>query len=393
MVLRKPSWDDARSAVHAAARPLPTVEIPLSDVDGLVLAAPLRTLTAIPPFDTSSVDGFAVRGEGPWRIVGTVLAGQVPTELEIGTAVEIATGAMVPAGTLHVLRTENASVHDGLVEAPVPSKRDWRDTGEEAQAGEELVPAGTRITPGLIGFAASCGYDTLPVHRRPRAALTIFGDELLTAGLPSQGRIRDSLGPSVPAWLRRFGVQVEPPTLVEDTLDAHVSAIAKAAEHADVVITTGGTMHGPVDHLHPALAELGGEYLIDTVAVRPGFPMLVASLPGDRWLVGLPGNPQSAVIALLTLLQPLLAGLTGVTLSRLRRVQLAANVPGRGTDTHLALAHVVNGLATPLAHAGSAMLRGVAQADGFIVVRPGDVAVTGAEMDLIPLPVRSEELR
>jgi molybdopterin molybdotransferase len=150
-------------------------------------------------------------------------------------------------------------------------------------------------------------------------------------------------------------------------------------------------MHGPVDHLHPALARLGGDYVVDTVAVRPGFPMLVGALPGGKWLVGLPGNPQSAVVALVTLVAPLLAGLLGAPLPALGRVRLGADLPGRGDFTHLALVRVSGGVAEPLAHAGSAMLRGVARADGFAFVRPGQRAVAGDDVDLAPLPLRSGE--
>jgi molybdopterin molybdotransferase len=304
-------------------------------------------------------------------------------------AVEIATGAMVPPGTDHVLRVENCVVADGQVHGDIPARPDWRAAGEEAALGEELLPAGVVVTPGVIGLAASCGYDSLSVRRPPRAALTVFGDELLVRGVPAQARLRDALGPAFPSWLRRLGavVDADPVVPVEDTLDAHVSAIARAAESADVVVTTGGTMHGPVDHLHPALKELGGEYVVDTVAVRPGFPMLAASLPGGKWLVGLPGNPQSAVVALVTLVAPLLAGLRGAGLPELLPVPLAVDVPGRGDFTHLALARLTPSGAEPLAHAGSAMLRGVARADGFVVVRPGVTARAGSAGELVPLPL------
>ncbi|MDQ1656638.1 MAG: molybdopterin molybdotransferase [Cryptosporangiaceae bacterium] len=383
------SWDSARATVHAAAAPLAAHRVPVDEADGLVLADPLTTLTALPAFDTSSVDGWAVRGPGPWAIAGRVLAGQVPAAVEPGTAVEIATGAMVPAGTDHVLRSENCSVTGGRVTGDIPARPDWRAAGEEAALGEELLAAGSPVTPGVIGLASSCGYDELAVRRAPKAALAVFGDELLTHGVPVDARLRDALGPAFPSWLRRLGAEVAPGPVrtVEDTLDAHVKAIASAAEQSDVVVTTGGTMHGPVDHLHPALAELGGEYVVDTVAVRPGFPMLVASLPGGKWLVGLPGNPQSAVVALVTLVAPLLAGLRGAALPELASVRLAADVPGRGDFTHLALARLTRDGAEPLAHAGSAMLRGVARADGFVVVRPGATARAGDFADLAPLPL------
>jgi molybdopterin molybdotransferase len=392
------SWDEARAALHAAAVRLPTVDVPLAAADGLVLAGPLATRTDIPAFDTSSVDGYAVRGTGPWRLAGKVLAGNVPEPIADGTAVVIATGAMVPAGTDHVVRVENSSesVVDGatLVDGEIPARRDWRDAGEEARAGEELVPGGSVVTPGVIGLAASSGHDSLTVHRRPRAALLVFGDELLTSGPPRDGRIRDSLGPALPSWLRRLGAEVGRATIepVEDTLEAHIAALEAASAQADVVVTTGGTMHGPVDHLHPALAALGAEYVVDTVEVRPGFPMLAARLPGGTWVMGLPGNPQSATVALVTLVMPLLAGLRGLPMPPLTTVRLGTDVPGRGDFTHLSLVRTeADGLAYPLAHAGSAMLRGVAAADGFAVIRPGHDARAGTETELAPLPLLAGE--
>jgi molybdopterin molybdotransferase len=389
------TWDDARATVHGSASALPTVDVRLAEADGTVLATPLATLTDIPAFDTSSVDGYAVRGAGPWRLAGKVLAGNVPEAVEDGTAVVLATGAMVPPGTDHVLRVENTSESavngTTFVHGEPPERRDWRDAGEEAAKGEELFGAGTVLTPAVIGLAASCGYDVLTVHRRPRVQLLVFGDELLTEGPPQDGRIRDSLGPALPAWLRRLGAEVVGSTAiepVEDTLDAHIAALRAAADRADVVVTTGGTMHGPVDHLHPALAALGAEYVVDTVEVRPGFPMLAARLPDGTWIAGLPGNPQSATVALVTLGMPLLAGLRGLPMPPTVRVRLGADIPGRGDFTHLAIVRVAgDGLAYPLTHVGSAMLRGVAAADGFAVVRPGQDARAGTEVDLAPLPL------
>jgi molybdopterin molybdotransferase len=389
------TWDSARAAAHGAAAALPAVDVPLAEADGTVLAEPLTTRTDIPAFDTSSVDGYAVRGAGPWRLAGKVLAGSVPDEVADGTAVVLATGAMVPPGTDHVLRVENTSESavDGatLVHGDIPVRRDWRDAGEEARLGERLLPAGTAVTPAVLGLAASCGYDTLAVHRRPRAAMLVFGDELLTAGPPADGRIRDSLGPAFPSWLRRLGAEVVgPPAIqpVEDTLEAHIAALETAAQQADLVVTTGGTMHGPVDHLHPALAALGAEYVVDTVAVRPGFPMLLARLPHGTWVAGLPGNPQSATVALVTLVMPLLAGLRGLPMPPTARVRLGADVPGRGDFTHLALVRgEADGLAYPLTHVGSAMLRGVASADGFAIVRPGQAAPAGTDVELAALPL------
>ncbi|MFI5936153.1 molybdopterin molybdotransferase MoeA [Actinoplanes sp. NPDC051494] len=392
-------WDKARTLAYEAGRAAagPAEKLPLSAADGRTLAEPLVTLTDLPAFPTSSIDGWAVRGPGPWRPVGQVLAGGVPAPLTgAGTCVEIATGAMVPAGAEALIRVEASTRDaDGLVSGAARAEPEWRLPGDEAVRGEQLLPAGTPIDPAVLGMAATCGYDTLSVRSEPRAALLVFGDELLTSGPPGDGRVRDSLSSLVPAWLRRSGATVEPAAIqgpVRDTLEAHVAAIRSGLALADVVCTTGGTMHGPVDHLHPALAELGAEYIVNTVAVRPGFPMLLARVPGPdgrpRFLAGLPGNPQSAVIALVSLVAPLLAGLRGRELPALPPVEVTAPVPGRGDFTHLALAGLdPAGRATAVDHAGSSMLRGLANSHGFVVVRPGTRADAGDTVPFLPLPL------
>ena len=382
------SWELARGAAYeaGAALPRPVTEVPLGQADGATLAQPLRTRTDLPAFPTSSVDGWATRGPAPWRIVGRVLAGTRAEPLTgAGTCVEIATGAMVPDGTEQIVRVEDSTRTPDGVTGRARSAREWREVGDEARAGEELVPAGTPVTPGLLGLAASCGYDTLAVRPPVRCAVLVFGDELLTRGLPGDGRVRDSLGPSLPAWLRRLGAQVtEPIGPVEDTLDAHVDALRTAIDQgAELVCTTGGTMHGPVDHLHPALAELGAAYVVNTVEVRPGFPMLLASA-GTTVVAGLPGNPQSAIVALVSLVAPALAGLSGRPLPELPRIRLGAAVPGRGGYTHLAL---VDRAGRPVPHVGSAMLRGLAGSVGFAVIPPGRDGAEGDEVALVPLPL------
>ena len=393
-------WDKARTLAHQAGRDAtgPAETVALTEADGRTLAEPLVALTDLPAFPTSSIDGWAVRGPAPWRVVGRVLAGGTAAPLDADrTCVEIATGAMVPAGAEALIRVEDSTRDDaGLVGGVPRAIPDWRLPGEEAHRGELLLPAGTAVDPAVVGVAATCGYESLAVRPRPRAAVLVFGDELLTSGLPEAGRVRDSLGPQMPGWLRRCGASVDPAAVagpVRDTLEAHVDAIRRALAMADVICTTGGTMHGPVDHLHAALAELGAEYLVNTVAVRPGFPMLLARVTGpdgrSRFIGGLPGNPQSAVIALVTLVAPLLAGLHGRDLAPLPQVEVTRPVPGRGGFTHLALAALDHDgrTATPVGHVGSAMLRGLANAHGFVVVRPGTEAAAGDLVPFLPMPL------
>src|SRR4051812_29438948 len=172
-------WEHARALAYEAGRQAagPAELISLPEADGRTLAEPLRALTDLPAFPTASIDGWAVRGPQPWRSVGRVLAGGVAAPLERdGTCVEIATGAMMPAGAEALLRIEE-STRDGagLVRGEPRATPEWRLPGEEAHKDEQLLPAGTAIDPAVIGVAATCGHETLRVRPVPRAAVLVFG--------------------------------------------------------------------------------------------------------------------------------------------------------------------------------------------------------------------------
>ncbi len=380
------SWDDARVAAYECGVELDAEPVPLRLGDRRVLARDVTCATALPPFTTSAMDGWAVAGAGPWQVVGEVLAGRVwSEELSPGNAVRIATGAVIPLGTLGVLRREHGTLGgDRGLHGDVSPGQDIRLVGEEAGRGDVLASAGTLVTPVHLGLAAAGSADELMVVRRPAAHVLILGDELLDSGSPRDGRVRDSLGPQIPGWLERMGVITSSLTHVEDTLSAHVDALAAVGD-ADLVVTTGGTAAGPVDHLHSAIAAVGGQLVVDSVAVRPGHPMLLARLGECQWLLGLPGNPQSAVVALLSLGGPLLARLFGQSFVALDDVVLAENVTAPSRETRLVLSTLYSGVATPTAHLGSAMLRGLAASDGFAVVPPGGSAA-GDTVGWLPLP-------
>ncbi|WP_344171929.1 molybdopterin molybdotransferase MoeA [Pilimelia columellifera] len=389
------SWDQARQLAHAAgqAAAMPVTRLPLARCAGLTLAAPLAAQGNLPAFRTCCMDGWAVRGPGPWRVVGQVLAGASPAALTVdGTAVQVATGAPVPTGATAILRAEDGVLVDDRVHGAPRTRPEWREIGEETRVGELLLPAGVEVTPAVLGLAAASGHDDLPVRPAPSAAVLVFGDELLAAGPPAGGRIRDALGPSVPAWLRWLGARPDqPPQPLPDTFDGHVAALEGALTRADLVCATGGTMRGPADQLRPALLELGAELVVDCVAVRPGHPMLLARLLGPagmvRFVAGLPGNPQAAVAALVTLVAPLLAGLRGRPLPAARRAALGAPVPGRlGGTALLPVRYDEDGLVRPLPHTGPAMLRGLAEADGYAVLRPGAGTDIGDTVPVLPLP-------
>ena len=332
------------------------------------------------------MDGWAVRGPGPWHIVDDVRAGhERVAALEPGQAVTIATGAALPPRTTGVIRSEHGTVDSArLLHGEIDDGTDVRPAGEEAALGELLIPAGTVLTPAHLGLAAAGGHDELAVIRRPSARFVVFGDELLRSGHARDGKIRDSLGAQVPAWLWRMGFEVIGVDWVADTREAHVQAVLDCAD-VDVVVTSGGTAQGPADFLRVALADTDGELVVDTVDVRPGSPMVLGRWTDRRWLVGLPGNPQAAIVALMTLGLPLLDALQGRPLAELDTRRLSAAVISRGSRTRLVPCADHAGVASPAEFIGSGMLRGLTASSGFAVV-PGGQGEIGGVVRWLPLP-------
>jgi molybdopterin molybdotransferase len=211
----------------------------------------------------------------------------------------------------------------------------------------------------------------------------VLGDELLTTGLPHDGLIRDALGPLLPPWLRALGAEVVAVRRLGDDAKALLKAVRTS--RADVIVTTGGTAAGPVDHVHTTLERIGAELLVDSVKVRPGHPMLLARTGEHQHLVGLPGNPLAAVSGLLTLAEPLLGALAARPAPEPYTLPLRESAHGHPHDTRLVPVLLRGDGAVPLHYTGPAMLRGIAAADGLVVVPPGG-ARAGQELELLDLP-------
>ncbi|MFD5410450.1 molybdopterin molybdotransferase MoeA [Streptomyces nojiriensis] len=367
------SWARARVLAHGAARPLPARTVPLRDAAGLTLADALPTLRPLPGFDTAAMDGYAVSGTGPWRVRAAVRAG-APWAGVLGAAecVEISTGAEVPAGARAVLPLESAvTTGDGRVSGPVPPPgRHIRRTGEDAPAGCRLAPAGTGIGPALLGLAASCGHDTLPVRPRPRVGVLVTGDELDHAGVPGPGRVRDALGPLLPALVAELGGETEEVRYVPDRPRGRLAGAVHAVPGADIVVVTGSTSVGATDQLRSLLADAGARMVVDTVACRPGHPMLLAELAPDRWVVGLPGNPYAALVAARTLLGPLIAGLSGRALGPLPHVPVHGRARPAPGLTRLVPVAWDGARATIADGHRAAFLQGAAVGDALAAIPP-----------------------
>jgi molybdopterin molybdotransferase len=371
--VRDVPWPTARELAHAAARPLPAGTVPLAEAAGLTLAEGIRTALPMPAFDTAAMDGFAVAGAGPWRVRGVLRAGATWTgaALAPGDAVEISTGAPVPAGADAVLKIEDCTCDGELVRGPVPpAGRHIRRAGEDAPADACLAPAGTRVGPALLGLAAGCGADTLSVRPRPRVRVLVTGDELATSGRPGPGRVRDALGPLLPPLLTALDAELTEVRHVPDHPPGQLDTAVHKVDGSQLTVVTGSTSMGATDQLRQLLHADGARWIVDTVACRPGHPQLLAELSDGRWVAGLPGNPYAALVAFHTLLGPLLAGLAGRPLSVLPRARLAGGVhtaPGR---TRLIPVVWDGDRVRITGDHGAAFLRGAALGDALAAVPP-----------------------
>jgi molybdopterin molybdotransferase len=378
-------WPQARTTAYAAAAPLPPVEVDLAAAAGCVLAGPLWSLVPLPAFDTAAMDGWAVRGPGPWRVVGRLLAGggELPGIAD-GEALEIATGAQVPAGAEGVLPYEQGVVLGIELTGPAPDGDHVRRTGEECPARTALLPSGSVASPAVLGLAAAVGHDVLTVHPPARVVALVTGDELLRSGLPGAGRVRDAVGPLLPGAVAAGGGRLLGVRHLTD--DAEVLRLAVQDADADVVITSGASSVGRADFLLAVLQRLDADVLIGSVAVRPGHPQVLARLTDGRLLVGLPGNPLAALAGLVSLLAPVLAGLAGRPMPVPGSARLTEPLRSAPYDHRLVPVRLSGDLARPTGHGGSAMLRGAAGADAFAVVAPGCDIAAGDAVDVLPLP-------
>lgn len=382
------SWASARAIAGRVLAPGPVEEISLAASVGRTLARDVRAEVALPGFPTAAMDGWAVRGPGPWRVVGTLDAGR-PTQqvLGDGEAMRIATGAVVPGENLSIIPWEQAELRDGRVTGEIPDKVHIRPVGEECRVGDVLARSGDQVNPALIGSLAAAGLDAVPVVVNPQVTLLILGDEVVREGVPALGQVRDALGVQLPGWVEALGGVVVGTTSVQDDLEDLTGVIRGSVAAADIVICTGGTSRGHRDFLRSAVTSAGGEWLVDGVHVRPGHPMMLARVAGVP-VVGLPGNPLSALVALVTLGAPLFDSWAGRGERALPRIHMGQDVPPARKDlTRLLVGRQELGGFREVEYVSSAMLRGIARADGWAVVPPQGVPA-GDVVEWIPVPWR-----
>jgi molybdopterin molybdotransferase len=318
--------DDAREAVLGCVRRLENELVALSDALGRVLAVDVASPQAVPPFDNSAMDGFAVRSAdvraaGPQAPVSLVVVGEsraghpVERELGPGEAIAISTGAAIPRGADAVVAVERTRSAEHRVEvlAAVGPGNDIRHAGDDLHAGELVLGAGCAIGAAQLGALASVGAAELECVRRPRVSLVVTGDELLEPGeSPREGAIYDSNAFSVGALARRCGAELTRMAIVADDPTATREALAGALQGSDVLVVCGGMSVGAHDHVRQSLAELQVRERFWGIALKPGKPTSFGTRAGTL-VFGLPGNPVSAMVTFVLLVAPALRALQGDT--------------------------------------------------------------------------------
>jgi molybdopterin molybdotransferase len=309
-ILTRPTFFEAIDIVAAHVRPLAAETIGISGAIGRCVAAPVKAARYCPPFDVSAMDGYAVEAHDVARacpevplalaIAAPAYAGERRRASRAGEAIPIATGAAVPAGVGAILIKEQARLAGErlLLAEALPSGMNIRRRGEDACAGETVLPAGRVVHAATIGALCAYGVASLTVHRRPRIALLPSGDELRSiADQSADAPILDANGPMIKALLEDAGAEVDLLTPVPDRRDAVMARLeALLATDADMIVTTGGVSAGERDHIPSVLRELGARVHFHGVRMRPGKPVLFATLPDGRPVFALPGNPVSALI-------------------------------------------------------------------------------------------------
>jgi molybdopterin molybdotransferase len=362
----------------------------LLDTLGRVLAEPILADRDQPPFPRSTRDGFACRAADaaaglPLEVIGSIRAGDaVVIEVGAGKAVEIMTGAPVPAGADCVVMVEHV-LHDrdSLRISPGRSVQPGENMvpmGAEARAGSVIVPRGTRISPAQIAVAAACGAGRLSVYGRPRVAIVATGDELVEVDQqPQSQQIRNSNSYSLAAQI--LGAGAEPVRLpIARDERGHLESIIRSALETDLVLLSGGVSMGKYDLVEEVLLSLGAEFFFTGALIQPGKPVVFGRL-GEHYFFGLPGNPVSTMVTFLLFVEPVLGALCGDAGRgpRFAQARLASEVQVKIGLTRFLPARQADGNVEPVNWQGSGDLASTSRSNCFLVVPPDQPVLAAGE--------------
>jgi molybdopterin molybdotransferase len=374
------SFDEAIRRLTEVARPLGRESVSLAEAAGRVLAAPVVAGIDSPPADASAMDGYAVREAdlpGRLRLIGESFAGGgFEGALAAGTCVRIFTGAPVPAWADRVV-VQEVTARDGdsvtVAERPGPA-RYIRARGSDFRAGDVVLEAGRRLDPRALVAAAAADVAEVETWRPPGMLVLATGDELAAPGEARSrpGAIPESISIGVMALAEAWGGRILGSRLVADDLAGLEQAAAFALDLADLVVVTGGASVGEKDFAQAMFAPHGLDLIFSKVAIKPGKPVWLGRA-GSTLVLGLPGNPTSAMVTARLLLAPLVAGLAGraATLAW-RTLPLAAALPACGDRETFHRARLTEAGAVPLTNQDSGAQRALAEADLLLRSRPND---------------------
>ena len=400
------SLAEARDHVLARCAPRGPVPVPLGDALGCVLAGSVAATEAVPPWANSAMDGYAVRsadvasasGDRPVSlpVVATVAAGAAAdTEVGVGQAVRIMTGAPMPPGADAVVMVERTrgGPDATIVEVldAVAAGRNVRSAGSDIAPGQVVIAGGTVLGPAHLGVLASVNVRRPVVVRRPRVGIISTGDELIDDDRPlAPGQIRESNRPMLVGLARSFGFDAIDLGTVADDRELLSAALVEAAAACDAVATSGGVSMGDFDLVKVVLGELADMAWMQ-VAIRPAKPFAFGVLDGTP-IFGLPGNPVSSLVSLALLGVPGLRRLAGRSDLDLPRVQAVAGPGlGRRPDGRTAYQRVVcrwvDGRlhAHPVSGQGSHQLASAADANALAELPDGDGVAEGAAVTVVLL--------
>jgi molybdopterin molybdotransferase len=391
---------EAEARILAGREEVGTQTIALGDAAGRVLAEDVMSLRTHPPHDVSAMDGYAARHAdlailpATLTVTQRIPAGAMPHgELKPGEAARIFTGAVLPPGADTIVIQENTRAEGDVVQVleGVAPGRHIRRAGYDFMEGAVLAAAGRRLTPQDIGLIAAGNVTTLRVHRRPRVAFLATGDELVLPGeTPGPSQIIASTGVALAAMISNWGGEPVDLGIARDT-EEDIRAKAAPGLGADVFVTLGGASVGDLDLVQPVLTGMGLKVDFWKIAMRPGKPLMFGDL-GRAAMIGLPGNPVSALVCARLFLEPLVRVLGGESWNghRLVSAVAGADLPANDSRQDYLRAVVTREgdrlVATPLPVQDSGMLSALARADGLIVRAPSeDAATKGAAVRLIAL--------
>ncbi|PQJ97385.1 molybdopterin molybdotransferase MoeA [Chromatium okenii] len=373
--------------------------IPLDAALGRVLAAPLTSASAVPSWDNSAMDGYAIRHadlathDGQLLVTQRIPAGATGVALESGTAARIFTGAPIPAGADTVVVQEICERNGDQVRIPLDCKAgaNIRRVGEDVRAGAEIIAAGTRLTAAHLGLVAAVGVAQVTVYQRLRVAILTTGDELAQPGEPLQpGQIYNANQFLLSGLLRGLGCEVVEIGSVADTREATIAALQRGAREADLILASGGVSVGEEDHLKPAIEEIGTLELWN-INIRPGKPVAFGTIAGTP-VLGAPGNPVSLFVTFCLFARPVVLrrqGIVGDLAPRVLKIRAGFEWPKPDKRTEFHRARLQPGADGELEVAvfptrSSAVLSSLTWADGLIEIAPGRVIASGDLVDFLP---------